>query len=45
MPVIMLVPMSTDDLDAFVDEEVVDYAEEHVCEGTWSGRDVLSLPE
>jgi len=41
MPDVMLVPMSAQDLEAFVDEEVADYAHERVLDGAWSRRDAL----
>jgi ribosomal protein S18 acetylase RimI-like enzyme len=41
MPGVALVPMTADDLEAFVDAEVADYANERVLDGTWSRRDAL----
>lgn len=41
MPDVTLVPMTAEDLDAFVDEEVADYAHERLLDGTWSRRDAL----
>jgi len=41
MPGVTLVPMTADDLEAFVDAEVADYADERVLDGTWSRRDAL----
>jgi ribosomal protein S18 acetylase RimI-like enzyme len=40
-PEITLVPMSATDLEAFIDEEVADYADEQVLNGTWSRREAL----
>jgi ribosomal protein S18 acetylase RimI-like enzyme len=41
MPDVTLIPMTPQDLEAFVDEEVVDYAHERQRDGTWSRRDAL----
>src|SRR5688572_15911951 len=41
MPDVTLVSMTAEDLDAFVDEEVADYARERVLDGAWSRRDAL----
>ena len=41
MPGVTLVPMSAQDLEAFVDEEVADYANERVLDGIWLRRDAL----
>ena len=39
MPNVTLVPMTAQDLEAFIDEEVADLADERVLDGTWSRRD------
>lgn len=39
MPDVTLVPMTAQALDAFIDQEVADYADERVLDGTWSRRD------
>jgi ribosomal protein S18 acetylase RimI-like enzyme len=41
MPDVTLVPMTPQDLEAFIDEEVADYADERILEGAWSRRDAL----
>ena len=41
MPNVTLVPMTAQDLEAFIDEEVADLADERVLDGTWSRRDAL----
>ena len=41
MPGVTLVPMTAQDLQAFIDEEVADYAHERMADGTWSRRDAL----
>jgi ribosomal protein S18 acetylase RimI-like enzyme len=41
MPDLLLVPMTAQDLEAFIDEEVADYAHERVLDGAWSRRDAL----
>jgi ribosomal protein S18 acetylase RimI-like enzyme len=41
MPDVTLVSMTAEDLDAFIDEEVADYARERVLDGAWSRRDAL----
>lgn len=41
MPDVTLVPMTPQDLEAFIDEEIVDCAREGVLDGTWSRRGAL----
>jgi ribosomal protein S18 acetylase RimI-like enzyme len=41
MPAVTLVPMTPRDLEAFVDQEVADYADEQILDGIWSRRDAL----
>ena len=41
MPDVTLVPITAEDLDAFVEEEVADHARERVVDGTWPRRDAL----
>jgi ribosomal protein S18 acetylase RimI-like enzyme len=41
MPDVSLVPMTPQDLEAFIDEEVADYADERILEGAWSRREAL----
>lgn len=43
MPDVTFVPMTSEDLDAFIDEEVADFADERVLDGTWSRRNALLL--
>lgn len=40
-PKVTLEPMAPRDLEAFIDEEVADYADERVLDGTWSLRVAL----
>ena len=39
LPGVTLIPMTHQDLEAFVDQEVADYADERVFDGTWSRHD------
>ena len=41
MPDITLVPITAQDLEAFIDEEVADYADERLLDEGWSRRDAL----
>jgi GNAT superfamily N-acetyltransferase len=41
MPAVTLVPMTAQDLESFIDEEVADYARERVLDGSWSRGDAL----
>src|SRR5688572_3310185 len=41
MPDVTLVPMTPQDLEAFIDDEIADYADERILEGAWSRRDAL----
>lgn len=38
---VTLVPMTAQDLDAFIREEIADWADERVCDGTWSRGEAL----
>lgn len=42
MPGVTLVPMRPQDLEAFVDQEIADYADERVLDGSWSRREALA---
>lgn len=39
MPDVTLVPMTAQDLDAFIDEEIADHADERMVDGTWTRRE------
>jgi ribosomal protein S18 acetylase RimI-like enzyme len=41
MPDVTLVPMTAQDLEAFIDEEVADCARERALDGIWSPRDAM----
>lgn len=38
---VMLIPMTSQDLGTFIDEEIADYADERVLDGSWARRDAL----
>jgi len=42
-PEVVLGPMTARDLEAFIDEQVADFADERVIDGTWSRRDAQQL--